>query len=86
MCILIGKMELLSKCSLFKIDVPVQHKYIYMLPGVYSVVSSTKCHERYGSGGGYLGNLCHLLFILWCEWVMTPCGPVGGFHCYRGTY
>jgi len=28
MCILIGKMELLSKFSLFKIDVPVQHKYI----------------------------------------------------------
>lgn len=27
-CILIGKMELLSKFSLVKTDVPVQHKYI----------------------------------------------------------
>jgi hypothetical protein len=31
MCILVGKMELLSKVSLFKIDVPVQHKYINMV-------------------------------------------------------
>jgi len=57
-----------------------------MLPVVYSIVSSTKCLERYGSGGGYLGNLCHFIFILWSEWVMSPCGSVGGYQCFRGTY
>jgi len=57
-----------------------------MLPGVYSIVSSIKYLERYGSGSGYLGKWCHFLFILWSEWVMTPCGLVGGYQCCRGTY
>jgi hypothetical protein len=89
MCILIGKMELPSKFSLVKNDVPVQRKYVNIFTHCQLSIPSfleQNVLERYGSGGGYLGNLCHFLFILLSEWVLTPSGPVGGYQCSRVTY